>query len=271
MSIWGALWNRIDIKIAKGFGLGDSEVAQSEEFKKGDKGDDDFTFGGMRLKEGVETNVGGEGDTTEKGLDFVWHTPALHFKVTKRDGGLGLFEDALKGREEFDCADVAELFGGLVGVDGKLDFTPLTIGGATKGFAGGEIACGVFVAFVFNELANEVPARVERFDGLVVFGFVAIVFGEQEATFDHHEGGGHDDEFASDVDVKGAEGVEVGHILGGDMANGDIVDINFVFTNEIEQQVQGPFEGFEGDFVVVKQRKCCVHLNTYGRAVRFYN
>src|SRR5690606_4130970 len=78
-----------------------------------------------------------------------------------------------------------------------------------------ELGGGLLELLVLEELVDEFPAGVE---GVVVaaFGDGGLAAGEEHAAFDLHEGGGHDEELAGDVEVELLERVEHVDVLAGD-------------------------------------------------------
>ena len=74
--------------------------------------------------------------------------------------------------------------------------------------------------------------------------------GEQHARLDFHEGGGHDEELAGEVDVEAADDLDVFEVLVGDLGDGDVLDVHLGLFDEEEEELEGPGVDFEVDFVI---------------------
>src|SRR5690606_42157640 len=100
-----------------------------------------------------------------------------------------------------------------------------------------------------EELVDEFPAGVE---GVVVaaFGDGGLAAGEEHAAFDLHEGGGHDEELAGDVEVELLERVEHVDVLAGDRFDGDVVDIQLVLFDEKEEEVEQALKDRQLDAII---------------------
>ena len=71
--------------------------------------------------------------------------------------------------------------------------------------------------------------------------------GQQGSGFDVDQQGRDVDEVGSEIDVELLGPVEVIEVLPGDLGNGDIGDLDLVFANEGEQQIEGSFEAGKGN------------------------
>lgn len=160
-------------------------------------------------------------------------------------GFLEAFEDVLEGADEIEDGNFREggrFFGGFIAGIGLVGETALLIE-----LAEGQETGGIFELFVFDELADEFPARIIVLD--VFFGRL-FVAREKGSGFQIHQIGSHDDELGSEVDVQELEGVDVIEILLGDFLDGDGVDIQLVLFDEVEQEIERTLEDFELDFVI---------------------
>jgi len=68
---------------------------------------------------------------------------------------------------------------------------------------------------------------------------------QQHLRFDQDERGGHVQEICGDVDVQLFELVEVVQILTGDFGDGDVVDVHLLLADQVEQQIERAFVGFD--------------------------
>ena len=93
---------------------------------------------------------------------------------------------------------------------------------------------GGLEALVFEETVNEFAARVVGFR----FGGQRVAR-EKHAALDVDEQRGYVDELAGGVDVVLLEVVGVLEELGGDAADGDVVDVDVLAADEVEEEVEG--------------------------------
>ena len=70
---------------------------------------------------------------------------------------------------------------------------------------------------------------------------------EQGSGLDVDQQGRDVDEVGAEIDVELLGAVEVIEVLPGDLSNGDIGDLDLVFANEGEQQIEGSFEAGKGN------------------------
>ena len=115
-------------------------------------------------------------------------------------------------------------------------------------FALRELSRRVLEFFVFQELPDQVPARIVLLRLLLRRLHMR---GEQRAAFDVDEVRSHDDEFARDFEIEHLEGVHEFEVLLRDPLDGDVVNIDLIFLDEVEQQIERPLEDFEADLVFV--------------------
>jgi hypothetical protein len=53
-----------------------------------------------------------------------------------------------------------------------------------------------------------------------------------------HQGGGHDEKFACQVEIESLHQLQVGEVLLRDFGDRDVGDVDLVFTDEVKQQIQ---------------------------------
>jgi hypothetical protein len=100
-----------------------------------------------------------------------------------------------------------------------------------------------------KELVDEFPARIEfLLVGVGVDGL--LVLREQHAAFDLHQRRRHDEELAGDLELQVLHRVEDLEVLLGHRLDRDVVDIEFVFAQQEQQQVQRTFEHGEFDAII---------------------
>ena len=106
---------------------------------------------------------------------------------------------------------------------------------------------GILEFLVLDELPDQLPARILLIG--VIFRRL-LRLREQFATLDVHQIGRHDDELAGQLHVEHLEGVDVVEILLRDALNGHIINTDFIFLDEIQQQVEGALENLQLNFVI---------------------
>lgn len=233
-----------DFDFAEEVALADDELVHFHQFEDGEEGDDDLGLGGGGLEEEIEAGGLAWGEACEEHFDFIGDGVAVVDDIAEVVGLLEAFEDILKSADQVEDGDFGEGGGflrkfGAFGLEGEGIFL--------FGFAEGEEACGVLEFLVFDELANEFPARVVFLRFLIGRLFAAR---EEGAAFEIHQVGRHDDEFGGEVDVEEAEGFDVLEVLAGDAGDGNFVNIEFFLFDKVEQEVERAFEDVEPYLVV---------------------
>lgn len=233
------------------FSLDCLDEAKTDQFEHGQEGADDFRPGTGVGKEFRKLNSPFLKDGFPDELNFF--ADGEWIGVNGSRVGFLLLDsgkNGVDGLEKVKNRDLRVLFGGFEG--GELGFA----GVAGKDvFLGGfkilESAGGVFELFIFDKLADKFPAGV--FVLVVFLGLVLFFFGKQFAAFDVHEGCGHDDELAGDVDVPFSHLLDVLDEFGGQAGEVHLIDIHFLLSDEVKQKVKRAFVNFELDFI-------CGHL-----------
>ena len=113
-------------------------------------------------------------------------------------------------------------------------------------------AHGLLEPAVSQELADQTLTRVQEF----VLAVVGRVFALHDRQGGHRpglnfeQGGGHQDEVASDLQIQFAAllpGAYEDHKLVGDAGQGDVTDVEFVFADQEQQQVQRAAKTVDAD------------------------
>ena len=102
--------------------------------------------------------------------------------------------------------------------------------------------------FVFDELADEFPARVFALV-LALHGHL-LIHGQQLAALDVHERRGHDEKLAGEVEVEHPHDLDVFDELRGELREVDLVDVHLLLLDEVEEEVERAFKDLELDFVI---------------------
>ena len=95
-----------------------------------------------------------------------------------------------------------------------------------------------------------VEEKQSRIVEIIVLGAILVGRRKQHFGFDVKQGGGHEDELAGYVQVELLHDLEHLLILPGNLRNGEIVDIELVFSYQMEQKVQGAFKYFQFNLVI---------------------
>ena len=235
-----------DFHVNRLVALEDEDFFLADEFEEGEKDADHFPAGFAaddQASQG-ELSFAGEAVFDVGGVEIdggVVVGDLVHARTADAD----FFHQAAEGGEEVPDLDFVEVEGrGLVGV------ADLGGGNAREALlvfflAAFEERGGVFDSFIFQKLLDQLVARVGQLGGGGGFAFDGRRLGEEHGAFDFHEGGGHDEEVAGDVDVEavlvahGSEHVDVAHVAVEDAGDGDVVDIQLVALDEIEEKVEG--------------------------------
>ena len=98
--------------------------------------------------------------------------------------------------------------------------------------------------FVFQQPAGQFIARVELFFGL----FIGIRR-QEHSGFYLHQCRGHNEKVADNIQVEHFHHADVLHVLLGDLADGNVVDVDVIFFDQIQQKIQRPFEYFQFQLV----------------------
>src|SRR5262249_21811277 len=85
---------------------------------------------------------------------------------------------------------------------------------------------------------------------------------QQQLRFDVNQRRSHHQKIARDGDVQLLHQLEISQVLLGDVRDRDVVDVDFVFSDQIEQQVEWPLKDFQLNAVGVTPG----FVVTFGRA-----
>jgi hypothetical protein len=236
----------LDFDFAEDVVLDGAQLVEADEFEQGEESDDDFGAAGGIGEELGEADGAFAVDYVAEEFDLLADGPFI-FEDFPGWGSLFLveaFEDLIDRAEEFEDGGFGSGGGGFrfeVGFWG-LAVIDLLLFGLEVLEAGG----GVLVFAVFDELPDEFPAGV-----FLVFLLDHGLFfdGEEFAAFDVHEGGGHDEELAGDLEVELPHHLDVFDELGGDLGEVDLINIHFLLLHEVKKEVERTFEDFELDLI----------------------
>ncbi len=65
--------------------------------------------------------------------------------------------------------------------------------------------------------------------------------------------GGHHQVLGGQLQAHRLHQLDIPHVLTGDFRHRDVEDIDVLFTDQVQQQIQGAFEGFEEDFEGIRR------------------
>src|SRR5256885_12993074 len=73
------------------------------------------------------------------------------------------------------------------------------------------------------------------------------LFRSQHARLDLDEHGRHQQVLGRQLEVAAADLVDIAHVLARHVQHGNVEDVEVLLADQVQQQVQRPFEGFEED------------------------
>ena len=116
----------------------------------------------------------------------------------------------------------------------------------------GELAGRILELLVFDELTHKVETRIHP---LLIAHILrrAAVHRQQHPGLNHHQRGGHHDELARHIKVQLAHHLDILHVLLGDAADRNVVDIELIAANKVQQQIQRPFKDLQIHLVILAQ------------------
>ena len=214
------------------------------ELQEDEEGDNDLLPAFPRLQKGPEVGVG---VSLEVGADVE------HFGVDADFLALDLAEAAADGVPAalFSAKDLAEnllqalevcplekfvvIDGGLIVEDFLRELLLAEIAHSGLLAVDRKFFREIFVHLVFHQAAHEFLAGVALF----LAGLLILLAGEEHAALDVQEGRRHDQKFAGHIQVLAVHLVDVFQVLVGDLDDGDIVDVDLVFFDQVHEQVQG--------------------------------
>ena len=115
-----------------------------------------------------------------------------------------------------------------------------------------KLAGGVLELLVFDQPTNEFKARI-LFILFADLGLGFLVGGQEFPAFDVDQGGRHHQELASDFEVQFPHLIDIGNELRGDSSEVDLVNVDLLLLDQVQQQIQRPFEHVELNPVFVHQ------------------
>ena len=102
--------------------------------------------------------------------------------------------------------------------------------------------------FVLEQATHEFRARI-----LGLFPGVGLAHGQQHARLDFDEHGRHQQVFAGKLKIAGADLIDVRKILPGHLSHRNVEDVEVLFANQVEQQIQRSLEGLKKDLERIRR------------------
>ena len=96
----------------------------------------------------------------------------------------------------------------------------------------------IFIHLVFQQPLDQLFAGI----GFFLAGLTVYFPGKKHAALDIQKGRGHDQELAGHVHVLAVHLVDILEVLVGDLCDRNIVDVYFVFFNQVKEKVQRAFK-----------------------------
>ena len=227
--------------------MADAEFAQAGEFEYGQESRDELPNGDGPGEERGESKGERGAHVVEEPLHAVGDRNLLVLDLAD-DEFLGeAAEDEVKGVPEVDT---------IGGLEGAIEFADAEFGNVAgeqvllEGDELVELVGGFLEFFVLEELVDEFPPRIH---GVVVIGAVihgGVAAGKEETALNLHQGSGHDEELAGDLEVELLQGAQDIEVLFGDRLDGDVIDIDLVFPDEEKEEVERAFKDRQFDAII---------------------
>ena len=227
--------------------LDDVHLLVFHEFEENEEGHDDLFLALLGFQKGAEFGPGVclqiSADIESLGIDVDFFAPDFSEPAPDR------ITSALFSAEDFS-EDFFQLFQvsaleeilivnrRLVGAHffGKVLRTKITHACLLP--ADSELFGHIFIHLVFQKAPDQLFAGIAfLFTGLFVF-----FPGKEHAALDIQKGRRHDEKFTCDVHVLVIHLMDIFEVLVGDLDDRNIVDVYFVFLNQVHEQVQRTFE-----------------------------
>ena len=217
------------------------------EFEQDQEGDDDLLLALLRFQKGTKIGlrmclkIGTDVERLIVYIDFF----ALDLTETAADRIAAALFSSKNFPENFFQTFKIGVPQKLFVVDGRLvaanffwQILCAVIADACLFPAGFELSREIFVHLVFQETADQLLAGVFLF--LAVF---LVFFTRQEhAALDVQKRCGHDQKFAGDIHVFMVHLPDIFEVLIGDLNDRNVVDVYFVFFDQVHEQVQRTFK-----------------------------
>ena len=227
--------------------LDDVHLLVFHEFEENEEGHDDFFFALLGFQKGAEFGPGVclqiSADIESLGIDVDFFAPDFSEPAPDR------ITSALFSAEDFSedffqlfqvsaLEEILIVYRRLVGAHffGKVLRTKITHACLLP--ADSELFGHIFIHLVFQKAPDQLFAGIAfLFTGLFVF-----FPGKEHAALDIQKGRRHDEKFTCDVHVLVIHLMDIFEVLVSDLNDRNIVDVYFVFFNQVHEQVQRAFE-----------------------------
>ena len=93
--------------------------------------------------------------------------------------------------------------------------------------------CGGAEALVLQQTVDQLHARIVKRPARV------RITRQQHLRLDVDQGRGHVEELGADVDIHLASLIEIRQVLRGDGGDWDVLDVDLLFADQVQQQIQG--------------------------------
>ncbi|OQC72612.1 MAG: hypothetical protein BWX45_00855 [Deltaproteobacteria bacterium ADurb.Bin002] len=110
----------------------------------------------------------------------------------------------------------------------------------------GQQVGGFLEGLVLQKLADQLRARVV----FQFFGRRLLRNRQQQAGLDVNQRGGHHQIFACQIQIKRLDEVQIIQVLTGDERDGNVINIDLIFFDQIQKQIQRTFKNIQFDRVV---------------------
>ena len=154
---------------------------------------------------------------------------------------LGALQDVGPGLAQIDDVDIGKArLQGLLDKNLRLEKITPQLG------YGVELGGGQFDALVFQQPAYQFGAGIFSF--LTRCGFA---WRQQHARLDFNQHRGHQQVFGGEFQIAAANLFDIDQVLARDAGHWNVQDVEVLLADQVEQQVERTFEGFEKNFQCV--------------------
>src|SRR6266513_4635397 len=233
-----------DLDFVEHFRLQRAHLVQADQLKQGQERNADLDPRDDLAKQFGKTDRRSVAHALEDLLNFIGHAKTLAENLLQILPRLHPLDHFLKRMDQLENPNFVQRQrrfrdGDTAAIAGE---NPFLIERAVVQLRGGFLEF-----FVFDQLADQVPARIVL---LRVFLRRLLIEGKQAAALEINQIGRHHDELAGNIDLQFLESLEVFEVLPRDPFDRNIGNIDLVSLDQVKQEIERPFKNFELNLVV---------------------
>ena len=232
--------------------------------EKDEEGHDHLFFALLRLEKGTEIGLGVclqvGADIKGLGVDIDFFAfdpaePASDRVAAALFSAKDFAEYFFQPLEVCAAQEILVVNGRLVAahLPGEILRTKITHAGLLP--ADSEFLGHIFEHLVFQKAADQFFAGIRFF----LAGLLVFFAGQEHTALDIQKRRRHDEKFAGDIHVLVVHLTDICQVLVGDLNDGNIVDVYFVFFNQVHEEIQRPLKDRKL-YGNCHNRKKCLHI-----------